>query len=57
MRSRRPYSERIRAVEALAGHPIADEFIAFIKGSKRGIMTRHGRATSSRMAVAAADDE
>ena len=57
VRSRRPYAERIRAVEALAGHPIADEFIAFIKGSKRGIMTRHGRATSSRMAVAAADDE
>lgn len=48
VRSRKPYSDRVRAVEALAGHPIADEFIAFIKGSKRGVMTRHGRETSSR---------
>lgn len=56
VRSRRPYSARIRAIEALAGNPIADEFIAFIKSSKRGVMTRHGRATSAR-ASGAADDE
>ena len=56
VRSRRPYSERVRSIEALAGHPVADEFIAFIKSSKRGVMTRHGRATSAR-ASGAADDE
>ena len=56
VRSRRPYSDRIRSIEALAGHPVADEFIAFIKSSKRGVMTRHGRATSAR-ASGAADDE
>ena len=48
VRSRVQYSARVRALEALAGTPLADEFIAFVKGSKRGIMTRHGRATSSR---------
>lgn len=48
VRSGRPYSERLHRIEALAGNAIADEFIAFIKGSKRGVMTRHGRATSSR---------
>lgn len=56
VRSRAPYSQRVRAVEALAGHPIADEYIAFIRGSKRGVMTRHGRVSSSR-SLAAADDE
>ncbi|MGA1223309.1 MAG: acyl-ACP--UDP-N-acetylglucosamine O-acyltransferase [Phycisphaerales bacterium] len=56
VRSRRPYSERLRALEALAGSPVADEFIAFVRASKRGIMTRHGRATSSR-GMSAADDE
>ena len=56
VRSRRPYSARVRSIEALAGHPVADEFIAFIKSSKRGVMTRHGRATSAR-ASGAADDE
>lgn len=56
VRSRKPYSARVRAVEALAGTPMTDEFIAFIKSSKRGVMTRHGRATSTRGA-AAADDE
>ena len=56
VRGRVPYSERVRRVKALAGTPMADEFIAFIQSSKRGIMTRHGRATSSR-GSAAADDE
>lgn len=56
VRSRKPYSDRVRAVEALAGHPVADEFIAFIKSSKRGVMTRHGRETSSRSGGGASDE-
>jgi acyl-[acyl carrier protein]--UDP-N-acetylglucosamine O-acyltransferase len=54
VRSRLPFSDRVRRIEALAGHPIADEFIAFIRSSKRGVMTRHGRASSARSAAAAA---
>ena len=56
VRSRTPYSTRLRQIEGLAGHPMADEFIAFIRSSKRGLMTRHGRATSARSG-AARDDE
>jgi acyl-[acyl carrier protein]--UDP-N-acetylglucosamine O-acyltransferase len=56
VRSRKPYSQRVRALEALAGSPIADEYIAFVRSSKRGIMTRHGRETTSR-GSAAGDDE
>ena len=56
VRSRLPYSARVRAVEALAGHPVADEFIAFIRSSKRGVMTRHGRATSARGPGPAGDE-
>jgi UDP-N-acetylglucosamine acyltransferase len=56
VRSRKPYSQRVRALEALAGSPIADEFIAFVKSSKRGIMTRHGRETTSRRS-SAGDEE
>ncbi|MFZ9882170.1 MAG: acyl-ACP--UDP-N-acetylglucosamine O-acyltransferase, partial [Phycisphaerales bacterium] len=52
VRDRRPYSQRVAAIERLAGHPLADEFIAFVRSSKRGLCTRHGRATSARSAGA-----
>lgn len=48
VRSRAPFSTRVAELEKLAGSPLADEFIAFVKSSKRGISTRHGRVTSSR---------
>jgi UDP-N-acetylglucosamine acyltransferase len=50
VRSRLPFSQRVARLEALAGQPLADEFIAFVKGSRRGVSTRHGRVTSSRAA-------
>jgi acyl-[acyl carrier protein]--UDP-N-acetylglucosamine O-acyltransferase len=50
VRSRLPFSHRVAALEKLAGSPLADEFIAFVKGSKRGVSTRHGRVTSARSA-------
>jgi UDP-N-acetylglucosamine acyltransferase len=50
VRSRLPFSQRVARLEALAGQPLADEFLAFVKGSKRGVSTRHGRVTSSRAA-------
>ena len=56
VRDRRPFSARVAALEALAGHPIADEYIAFVKGSKRGITTRHGRATHTRGASRGEDE-
>lgn len=57
VRDRRPYSARIAALEALAGHPVADEFIAFARASKRGLTTRHGRATSARSGGALGGEE
>jgi len=48
VKSREIYSARVARVAEFAGHPIADEFLAFIKASKRGIATRHGRVTSAR---------
>lgn len=57
VRDRRPYSARLAALEQLAGHPIADEYIAFARGSKRGLTTRHGRATSSRSSGALGGEE
>ena len=53
VRSRKPYSQRLRELEALAGSPLADEFLAFVTSSKRGISTRHGRITSARASGAA----
>jgi len=48
VRDRGVFSARVARLEALAGAPFADEFIAFVRGSKRGIATRRGRETSSR---------
>ena len=56
VRDRKPYAQRVAALEALAGHPIADEYIAFVKASKRGIATRHGRATHARSGQIAGSD-
>lgn len=61
VRSREIHSTRVARVAEFAGHPIADEFLAFIKASKRGIATRHGRITSARdtagaLAGAASDE-
>ena len=60
-RSRAAFSERVAAIQAFAGNPLADEFIAFVAQSKRGITTRHGRVTAARMhsplAVEPAGDE
>jgi UDP-N-acetylglucosamine acyltransferase len=53
VRSRDVHSTRVARVVELAGHPIADEFIAFLRTSKRGIATRHGRITSARDTVGA----
>ena len=53
VRSRLPFSHRVAQLEKLAGSPLADEFLAFVKGSKRGISTRHGRVTAARSAGAA----
>jgi UDP-N-acetylglucosamine acyltransferase len=57
VRDRRPYSQRVAAIERLAGHPLADEFIAFVRSSKRGLCTRHGRATSARSAGVGAEEQ
>jgi acyl-[acyl carrier protein]--UDP-N-acetylglucosamine O-acyltransferase len=51
VRSRQLFSTRVCELETLAGHPLADEFIAFVKSSKRGVSTRHGRVTFSRASV------
>jgi len=61
VRSREIHSARVARVAEFAGHPIADEFLAFIKASRRGIATRHGRITSARstagaLATAASDE-
>lgn len=48
VRSRLPFSQRVAQLEKLGGSPLADEFLAFVKGSKRGVSTRHGRVTSAR---------
>ena len=48
VRSRQPFSARLEAILPYAGNAIADEFIAFVQSSKRGICTRHGRVTASR---------
>jgi hypothetical protein len=56
VRSRLPFSHRVAQLEKLAGSPLADEFLAFVKGSKRGISMRHGRVTSTR-SVGAAEGE
>ncbi len=48
VRSRRAMSARIEAILPFAGSALADEFIAFVRGSTRGICTRHGRVTSAR---------
>jgi hypothetical protein len=48
VRSRLPFSQRVAQLEKLGGSPLADEFLAFVKGSKRGVSTRHGRVTSTR---------
>lgn len=53
VRDRRPYSTRLARLEALGGSPLADEFIAFVRGSKRGVVTRHGRVTGARGAAQA----
>lgn len=53
VRSRLPFSRRVAELEKLAGSPLADEFIAFIKASKRGIAARHGRVTSARSGAGA----
>ncbi|MFM7051756.1 MAG: acyl-ACP--UDP-N-acetylglucosamine O-acyltransferase, partial [Planctomycetota bacterium] len=57
VRDRRPYSQRIAAVERLPAHPMVDEFLAFIRASKRGLTGRHGRETSARSSAAAAEAE
>ena len=48
VRSRDVYARRLDAVRAFAGHPIADEILAFIDASKKGVATRPGRITSAR---------
>ena len=48
VRGRTVYSRRIEALQAFAGHPMADEMLAFIAASKRGVATRHGRVTHAR---------
>jgi acyl-[acyl carrier protein]--UDP-N-acetylglucosamine O-acyltransferase len=50
VRSRVPFSQRVAKLEAFAGQPLADEFLTFIKASKRGVSMRHGRLTSTRAA-------
>lgn len=50
IRSRLPYSDRVRALGCFAGTPLGDEYIAFVAASKRGLTTRHGRLTSARAA-------
>ncbi|MEY2796118.1 MAG: acyl-(acyl carrier protein)--UDP-N-acetylglucosamine/UDP-2-N-acetylglucose-2,3-diamine [Planctomycetota bacterium] len=49
VRSRKIHAERVQELESLAGQPLADEFIAFVRASKRGIAARHGRVTAARM--------
>jgi UDP-N-acetylglucosamine acyltransferase len=48
IRAKEPFSQRRAQLETLAGHPVADEYIAFVRASKRGITTRHGRVASAR---------
>jgi UDP-N-acetylglucosamine acyltransferase len=58
VRSRKIYADRVRELESLAGHPLADEFIAFVRSSKRGVIGRHGRVTAARMtALSSSTDE
>ena len=52
-RSRMPMPERVRELETRAGEPIVDEYIAFVKSSKRGIVP--GEGTVMRGSASSAD--